>query len=366
MNRRDCDIAVYLYEPGDGGLDRVAILLANGFAARGLATEIWLTRSDGRVRHLISPDVRVRMIPAPRLNRGVSMAIQLPMLRRVVRSVRPKILLSAGNQSNLPVALACRGTDTAAIGKITNPIERPDAGPLRNRIRRRRFGATMATLDHVLTLSRRDADAIAAHWPHLAGRVAFAPIPIVTVDMAEAREDCRARGPIPHLLILGRLAEQKDHATLLTALSMIADRPWHLDIVGDGPLRPRLEAQCAALDLQARVRFHGFQADILPALHDADLMILSSRWEGLGAVAVEAMACGCPVVATDCAPGLTDLLVAVGLPHPTPPGDAAALARAISIALDHPHDSDALKAMAAPYTIDASVDDHLRLLSRFL
>ena len=366
MTRSGCDIAVYLYEPGDGGLDRVAILLANGFAARGLATELWLTRPKGAVRQLVAHDVHVRMIRAPRLSRGLSMAIQLPMLRRTVRSVRPKILLSAGNQSNLPVAIACLGTGTAAVGKITNPIKRPNLRALANRVRHRRFGMTMSSLDYVLTLSPHDADTITSDWPHLAHRVAFAPIPIVTPEIASARRDCSKRDSTPQLLISARLTEQKDHATLLAALALISDRPWRLDIVGDGPLRHQLAAQCDALSLQTRVRFHGFVADVLPALREADLMVLSSQWEGLGAVAIEALACGCPVVATDCAPGLTDLLVAAGLPHPTPPGDAAALARAISDALDHPHDSDTLKAMAAPYTIDASVDDHLRLLSRFL
>ena len=366
MIRRGCDIAVYLYEPGDGGLDRVAILLANGFAARGLATEIWLTRSQGLVRHLIAPDVHVRRIPAPRLNRGLSMALQLPALRRTVRSVRPKILLSAGNQSNLPVAIACLGTSTAAVGKITNPIERPNLRAAANRVRHHRFGMTMSKLDFVLTLSPHDADTIASDWPHLADRVAFAPIPIVTPAIASTRKVCSKTNPTPQLLISGRLAEQKDHATLLDALALIADRPWHLHIVGDGPLRERLVAQCDALKLTARVRFHGFAADVLPALRDADLMILSSRWEGLGAVAIEAMAFGSPVVATDCAPGLTDLLVSAGLPRPTPIGDAAALAAAIDAALDRPHDPQAIKAAAAPYTIDASIDDHLRLLRRFL
>lgn len=366
MTDRGCDIAVYLYEPGDGGLDRVAILLANGFAERGLATELWLTRDDGPVRHLVAPAVHVRLLPARSRRRGVAMLLQLPALRRMVRRVRPKVLLSAGNQSNLPVALACRGTRTASVGKITNPIVRPDASAARNRTRHLRFGATMARLDHVLTLSRHDARRIAADWPRLAGRVAFAPIPIVTPEMIAVDRNATTPPAVPRLLVLGRLAEQKGHASLLYALARIADRRWHLDIVGDGPLRGALEAKVAALGLNERVAFHGFVCDILPALAAADLLVLPSRWEGLGAVAIEAMACGCAVVATDCAPGLTELLTAAGLPRPSPIGDAAALAGAIAAALDRPRDPQALKAAAMPYTIAASVDAHLRLLRPFL
>lgn len=360
---RDCDIAVHLYEPGDGGLDRVAILLANGFAARGLATELWLTRADGPVRHLVAPDVRVRLVPAKTSNRSLALALQVPALRRMVRSVNPLVLISAGNQSNLPVALACRGTATAAVAKITNPIDRPCASRRSAAMRRARFGMTARLSRLTLALSEADAHRYRCWYPRAS--IAAVRNPYVTDAMCAAPGQ-GTRDAVPTLVSLGRLVAQKDHVTLLDALARLRDRAWRLDIVGDGPLRNAVAARAAALGVADRITFAGFQPDPLPWLKRADMLIVSSRWEGLPAAPIEAMACGCSVVATDCAPGLTDLLTTAGLPHPTPVGDAAALAAAIAAELDSPRDSAALKAVAAPFTIDASVDDHLRLLRPFL
>ena len=336
MTQPGCDIAVYLYEPGDGGLDRVAILLANGFAARGLSTELWLTRDRGPVRGLVGDDVTVRLIPAPRTGRGLAMALQLPALRRRVRAHRPRVVLSAGNQSNLAVALACRGTTTAAVAKITNPIDRPGIGGAALAVRRWRFGLTARLSRLSLALSDADAARYGAWYP--GARIAAVRNPYVTDAMVAIGRAHRAPDAVPCLVSLGRLVPQKDHATLLAALARLRDRPWRLRLLGDGPLGGELTAQAHALGIADRVDFEGFCIDPLACLALADLLVVSSRWEGLPAAPIEAMACGCAVVATDCAPGLSALIGTAGLPAPAPVGNAAALASAIMAGLDRPHD----------------------------
>ena len=356
------DIAVHLFEPSDGGLDRVAILLANGFRARGISAELWLARPDGPNARLIAPDLPVRIIPAPGSTRGPALAAQFPALRRAVRKLQPRVLLSAGNQANLPVALACLGTGTAAIAKITNPVSRPGAHGLGQRLRDWRFGKQAQLADLTLALSAADARDYATAYSK--ARFAFVHNPYVEVAHLALASVRRPKPAEPVLLNVGRLAPQKGQEILLDALARLKDRPWRLTLVGDGPLRADLERQAGRLGLASRVTFAGF-VDPLPHFAAADLFVLSSRWEGLPAVALEALAAGLPVVATDCAPGLTEMLTGLNLPT-TPVGAAAAFAKAIERALDRPADPIALSDAASAWCLDSAIDDHLRVMQPWL
>ena len=83
-------VAIYLYQPGDGGLDRVAILLANHLLARGVRVELWMARTDGPTAHLIDPALTVRQVPAPQGRRRLAMIAQFPALAAMVRRHRPE------------------------------------------------------------------------------------------------------------------------------------------------------------------------------------------------------------------------------------------------------------------------------------
>ena len=153
---------------------------------------------------------------------------------------------------------------------------------------------------------------------------------------------------------------------MLSALALLADRSWHLTLVGYGPLKAMLVHQAKVLGITDRLTFAGFVREPESYYAEADLLILSSRWEGLGAVVLEAFACGCAVVATDCAPGLTALLDAAGLSKPVPVGDPEALSKAIVAALDSPPNLSPARAIAASFSLDASIEDHLRLFTPWL
>ena len=131
-NNRPGPLVHFLYEPGAGGLDRVAILLANGMAERGLDTELWLTKTSGPLSRLISDKVVVRTVPAPPIgSRGFQLFAQIPALARMLDQHRPTAVFSAGNQSNLSLALARKlapQSGSLVIQKITNPIVRPGMG----------------------------------------------------------------------------------------------------------------------------------------------------------------------------------------------------------------------------------------------
>ena len=342
-------VAVYLYEPGDGGLDRVAILLANHLLHRGVRVELWMARTDGPTAHLIDPALTVRRIPAPGGNRRLAMIAQWPALVRLVRRHRPDILYSAGNQSNMLVALAALGTMTQAVARISNPIQRPGSDGLAARARLLRFHAIARLSALTIVMGEHDLALLADSGP-----VRLLPRPTVTPIMDQARAARLPRDPAApvRLLMVGRLTAQKDQATALEALARLPHLDWQLTIAGQGPLLADLQHRCATLDIADRVHFAGFISDpqqLASQMGQADLLLQPSRWEGLCATRIEALACGAGVVATDSTPNIHPVLAAAGQHPPVPTGDATAFARAIERALRHP---------AAPATLAAAVRDH--------
>lgn len=103
---------------------------------------------------------------------------------------------------------------------------------------------------------------------------------------------------VPRLLTVGRLSDQKDHATLLRALARIK-RPWHLDVVGVGPNRESLGRLAESLGILPRVRFLGSAENVPYLLSQADLFLFPSRWEGQGLALLEAVASGVCAIASD-------------------------------------------------------------------
>src|SRR3954471_5628267 len=134
------------------------------------------------------------------------------------------------------------------------------------------------------------------------------------------------------LLAGGRLVEQKNHALAIAALANVPNAA--LAIAGDGPLRPELERLAAEHDVADRVRFLGVRPDARALMGAADVVVLPSRWEGLPLAALETLASGTPLVATDVR-GLREL-VTDGRNALLVSEDADALAAAVRRVLDDP------------------------------
>lgn len=152
----------------------------------------------------------------------------------------------------------------------------------------------------------------------------------VTADEAAAfRARCGVPAGASLVLLVGRLDTQKDPVTAIRAMTgVVATHDARLVLLGRGPLETELRAVAAAT-LGANAVFAGFLADPGPAFEAADLVVLSSKWEGLGLVLVEAAQHGCAVVATNVGgipevvdDGTTGVLV--------PSGDPVAFCAAVS------------------------------------
>lgn len=216
-------------------------------------------------------------------------------IRSALAEVNPDIVTVHSSKAGILGRLAARGLRIPAIltahGWSFTPgisaipaaayrnIERL-AGPLASRI------ITVSEFDRKLAIEAGIADP---------GRIVtvYNGIPDVSPSL---RADAGAAPP--RLVMVARFGPQKDHRTLLHALSGLQDLPWTLDLVGDGPLTAEMQSLAASHGLGDRVRFLGQRLDVPDILAKAQISVLATNWEGFPLSILEAMRASLPVVAT--------------------------------------------------------------------
>jgi glycosyltransferase involved in cell wall biosynthesis len=182
-------------------------------------------------------------------------------------------------------------------------------------------------------------------------------------EIAELRDTWFCPGAPPVILGVGRLATEKDFATLMKAFALLRNRRLaHLMILGDGAERPRLAALAKQLRCEGDVRLEGYVENPLPYMRKASVFVLSSQWEGFGNVVVEALACGTPVVSTDCPGGPGEILAGGAFGRLVPVGDPDALASAISLTLDEEPRRVALRRRGREFSVEKAAEKYLGLL----
>jgi glycosyltransferase involved in cell wall biosynthesis len=141
-------------------------------------------------------------------------------------------------------------------------------------------------------------------------------------------------GSCPVIIATGRLTKQKDFPTLIRAFARLREQQSaRLIILGEGEDRERLQDLAAELRVEANIDFPGFVSNPYAYMRRASVFVLSSRWEGFGNVVAEALACGTPVVSTDCPSGPAEILEGGRWGRLVPVGDSASLSEAMVLAL---------------------------------
>ena len=175
-----------------------------------------------------------------------------------------------------------------------------------------------------------------------------------------------APGAPPVILGIGRFAPQKDFPALLRAFTRVrAKRDARLIILGEGKdatRRDELLELAKQLGIEDDLALPGFVRNPYSYMVRAGVFVLSSAWEGFPNALAEAIACGCPVVSTDCPSGPSEMLDNGTYGPLVPVGDDAALADAILATLDNPPDKEILRERGAEYSLERSVERHLEVL----
>jgi glycosyltransferase involved in cell wall biosynthesis len=360
-------IAFYLPSLRGGGAERVIINLAQGLSERGLPVDVVLAAAEGAFLDHLPPSVRVVDLHAGRVLRSF-----VPLVG-YLRRERPRALVSSLTHANVIALVAARlaRRGTPVIATVHNTMS--ESSPQQSALRRALWPALVRTVypwaSCVVAVSRGAADDLARSTGLARDEIEVVYNPVITPPvMALARQ--RPDHPwltsqeCPVILGVGRLTRQKDFPTLIRAFAEVRrTRGARLIILGEGEDRPALEALVAELGIAGDVALLGFSTNAVTYMAASALFVLSSAWEGLPTVLIEALAAGTRVVSTDCPSGPREILQDGRLGALVPVGDAAALAVAMADALDRPAALVPAAALA-PFTADAAVDHYLRLIEK--
>lgn len=358
-------LALFLPTLDDGGAERVMLQLAAAFSGRGLAVDLVVAIPGGPLDAQIPSGPRV-----VNLNAGRTISA-LPALVRYFRRERPVALLSTLEHSNV-LAVGARTlarTGTRIVLREANVLLPGAELGRRARLLRRLMGRAYRNADGIVAVSNSVAASLTAELGIAGGRIRTIYNPIVTAALREKaaatlEDPWFAPGAPPVILGVGRLAPQKDFATLLRAFALVrAERPVRLVILGEGPGRGALVDLARRLGIAADARLPGYDHNPFRFMSRASVFALSSRYEGLPGALIQAMACGCRVISTDCPGGSREILNDGALGPLVPPGDPGALARGISALLDEAQSGPArLQHPVERFSEQEAVDAYLDIL----
>ena len=358
-------VAFVLPSLAAGGAERVQVELAHAFLARGHRISFVLRQRRGDLLDALDPAISVHSLDVARV-RG----LPVPLVR-TLRALRPDAVLAAMWPLTGMTAALCRLVQPRpriVVSEHTDFRTARYIGGAERRLLRRAGRAIYGTADALVAVSNGVADGLSSVAGLRRDRIVVIPNPIRTPgDARPDPGDAELLGWWKRgdrmLVSVGSLKEAKGYPDLLDAVARLREAgDMRLVVVGEGPLRAALEEQRAALGLDDAVRFVGFRADPAPLVRQADLFVLSSRWEGFGNVIVEALGSGVPVVATDCRSGPREILADGRYGTLAPVADPVGLARAIRTALDASPDREALRRRAADFAPDIAAEAYLRLL----
>jgi glycosyltransferase involved in cell wall biosynthesis len=379
-------IAIFLPSLTTGGVARVMLFLAESFIEAGHQVEFVLCNAKGGLSTQLPPGATIRILEKRPLlltrlhllknNPSSFWRMALPILLNAkppqvlyflsslmtyLKEVSPDILLSAKTHTNL-VALWARQLSHCSIPVIISEHS-THSNMIGNKKKWRwRFILPLLAKEYqkakyIISVSKGvNADLIRhTNIPAHKTRIIYNPIDtssILARSAASIDHPWFTHSQVPIILGVGRLVPQKDFPTLLHAFAQVRkELPAHLVLLGEGKKRVEIENIIKRLGLSENVWMPGFFDNPYAFMAKASVLALSSIFEGLPTVILEALACGCPIVSTDCPSGPSEILENGKYGPLVPVGDPSALAEAILATLENPPDKALLQKRGLEFDI---------------
>ena len=379
-------IALAISDLRGGGAERATLGIARGLLARGYAVDLVLfedanaypDETPQQARVLVPKPARAqhfrswtRRAPGFGIRRALLLCLRLiklignaQFIAAYIERERPDVFLPALGEAKVCGLLAQFFVSSRPIMiPVMHSVVMNRSLPLRILYR-----LLFPAADRIVAISEGVADSLVRKLgvPRENIEMIYNPVARPEIDTL-AREIpnhswLSEPGP-PVFLSVGRLVRAKDYMTLLRAFHRVSsNRPARLVILGEGPLRNRLERFVNKMGMADRVSLPGWAPNPFAYMSRASVFVVSSKYEGLSLVLIEALACGCPAVSTDCPSGPAEILHNGEIGPLVPVGDDAALAAAMEHVLDSPPGRSVLRARAQDFSAEACVEHYDRLI----
>ncbi|MDL0137059.1 glycosyltransferase [Halobacterium salinarum] len=338
-----------------GGAERVARNLCKGLVDCGYEVDLVLVEATGKLLDDLPDAVSIVDLNASRILRSFR------PLHEYLSTREPDVLYSMMTEPNIVAVLTHRlaRVDSQLVVSEHNMLSHSSES-VKDQFTRAGAWSLYSLADDVVAVSEGVRDDLVANTRLDSTNISviYNPVDVELIrDQATKPADHQwlADDSLRVVLAGGRHEPQKGFDTLLEAFSRISEADVRLVLFGTGPETESLRAHAYALGVGDRVSFPGFVENPFSYMMSADAFVLSSEYEGFGLVLIEALACGCPVVSTDCESGPAEILENGTYGPLVPVGDTNALADAIIGTLEDPLDSDTLKQRADDFDIKSSV-----------
>lgn len=359
-------VPIHSFEPG--GVERVALNLCAAWQADDDKVTVILGREAGAMRQ-IAPALSYALEPEPIPTAAFETLWLIWVLRRYLIRQPVDVVFASGNTYAI-VAVAMKlvlGRRCPPIAiKLSNDLTRKDMiAPYRAayhwwlRVQGR-------MLDHFVGMAQPMRAEIAELLRVTDDRITIIADPSLEETQFAALAALPRPAPPrpPHYLAVGRLARQKNFPLLLRAFARLNDPAARLTILGEGAERTKLERLAARLGIANQLSLPGHVADPLPHYAATSAFVLSSDYEGVPAVIIEALAAGLPVVATRCSTSVPGLLGDGAFGQLVEVGDEAGFVAAMANVLDMCFDPAAARAAAAPFRIAEAAGRYQALFAK--
>ena len=354
-----------------GGAEQVVITLLNGLASRGYSVELLLSEYSGPLKTELDDSVKVATLPPARTS-VFGVAAHLPAIAMYLQQKNPAAMFPHLEHPSVVCLTAhiATDTDTVVIPTQHSTLVGPGGGTPKDRIVDNLVPHLYPSANRIIAVAQGVANSITERTAVDPSDVSILHNP-VDIDRIQRQ----AQEPLEHdwfvndelkvILFVGRIAPEKDLQTWLQVFNSVhAENPrTRAVIAGRGPDREELLQFAERLGIADVVAMPGYVDNPYKYMKRASVFLLSSRREGLPTVLIEALACGCPVVATDCRSGPREVLADGQFGQLAPVAEPSQIAKAVSEVLEQSPAPAKLRSRADNFAATSVLDDYEQFLT---